>query len=121
MSVVFLTRDLVFSSRLAAVAERLGIVASTVTSLAAAAAQLSNGTVKLVVVDLSTGEVDVKEIVDRLREVSPGLAVVAFAPHVHEMRLKAAAEAGCNEVLTRGQFDRQMENIVVRYAAIEQQ
>ena len=66
MSVVFLTRDLVFSSRLATVAERLGIVSSTVTSLEAAAARLSNGTVKLVVVDLSTGEVDVKEIVCRL-------------------------------------------------------
>ena len=119
MSVVFLTRDLVFSSRLAAVAERLGIVASAVTSLEAASARLSNGMVKLVVVDLSTGEVDVKEIVDRLREVSPGLAVVAFAPHVHESRLQAAEEAGCNEVLTRGQFDRQMEELLVRYGANE--
>jgi hypothetical protein len=41
---------------------------------------------------------------------------VAYAPHVHEQLLQAAAEAGCNEVFTRGQFDRQMEDIIVRYA-----
>jgi hypothetical protein len=44
------------------------------------------------------------------------MAIVAYAPHVHEDRLRAATEAGCNEVLSRGQFDRQMDDILARYA-----
>jgi CheY-like chemotaxis protein len=115
-SAVFLTRDLVFSSRLAAAGTRLGVAVIVVSSVEAAIARLADDIVKLVVVDLSASDFDINGTVSRLREGQPALRIVAFAPHVHEMRLKAAAEAGCTEVLTRGQFDRQMEELLVRYA-----
>jgi len=50
-----------------------------------------------------------------LREVGDellGTYVVAFGPHVHEERLAAAREAGCDEVLSRGEFFARVNAIV---------
>ena len=113
--VLFLSSDLVFSSRLAGAGQRVGVPVSAVSSLDAAIARLPGDSVGLVILDLSTSTVDPQAAVSRLRESQPALAIVAFAPHVHEDRLRAAADAGCNEVLTRGQFDRQMEQLLARY------
>ena len=115
MSVLFLSSDLVFSSRLAGAGQRLGVPVSAVSSIDAAVARLQGGSVDLVVLDLSASNIDPQTSVTRLRESHPALPIVAYAPHVHEDRLRAAADAGCNEVLTRGQFDRQMEELLVRY------
>jgi hypothetical protein len=35
---------------------------------------------------------------------------------VHAAKLEAARAAGCTEVLTRGQFDRQMGGLLEKYA-----
>jgi CheY-like chemotaxis protein len=115
MSVLFLSSDLVFSSRLSGVAGRLGVSISSVSSIDAAIARVIGDSVDLVILDLSANHLDPQSAVARLRESSPELAVIAYAPHVHEDRLQAADDAGCNEVLTRGQFDRQMEELLVRY------
>ncbi len=117
MSVLFLSSDLVFSSRLAAAGNRIGVPVSAVSSIDAAAARISSGPIQLVVIDLSQASLDVEMAVSELRKARAGLAIVAYAPHVHEQRLRGAAEAGCNEVFTRGQFDRQMEEILARYVA----
>jgi CheY-like chemotaxis protein len=115
MPVLFLSSDLVFSSRLAGAGQRLGVPVSSVSSLDAAVARVQGDSVGLVILDLSALNVDPQTAVSRLRESQPALAIVGYAPHVHEDRLRAAAEAGCKEVLTRGQFDRQMEQILNRY------
>ena len=116
MSVLFYSSDLVFSSRLAGAGQRLGVQVSAVSSIDAAVARVQGDSIGLVILDLSTANVDPQAAVSRLRESQPTVAVVAYAPHVHEDRLRAAADAGCNEVLTRGQFDRQMEELLLRYA-----
>ena len=119
--VLFLSSDLVFSSRLAGAGQRLGVPVSTVSSIDAAVARLHGDSVGLVVLDLSASNVDAVTAVTRLRESHRALPIVAYAPHVHEDRLRAAADAGCNEVLTRGQFDRQMEEVLNRYCGPESQ
>jgi hypothetical protein len=40
------------------------------------------------------------------------LRVVAFGPHVHEERLAAARNAGCDEVVSRGEFFARLDAIV---------
>jgi CheY-like chemotaxis protein len=119
MSVLFLSTDLVFASRLAAAGQRLNVALSAVSSIDAALARLESDLVELVILDLSLVNLDPQVAVARLRAVKPSLAVIAYAPHVHEDRLRAATEAGCELVLTRGQFDRQMEQILARHAARE--
>jgi CheY-like chemotaxis protein len=115
MSVLFLSSDLVFSSRLAGAGVRLGVSVSAVSSIDAAVARVHGDSVSLVILDLSAPNVDPQTAVARLRESRSNLPIVAYAPHVHEDRLRAAADAGCNGVLTRGQFDHQMEELLVRY------
>ena len=115
MSVLLYSSDLVFSSRVAGAGERLRVPVSSVSSIDAAVARIVGDKVALVILDLSASNLDPQEAVARLRDSSPDLAVVAYAPHFHEDRLRAAADAGCNEVLTRGQFDRQMDELLMRY------
>jgi DNA-binding NarL/FixJ family response regulator len=66
-----------------------------------------------VIVDLSTPSVDVASLVNQLKSKIGSIArVVAFGPHVHEQRLAAAREAGCDLVVSRGQFFSQLETIL---------
>ncbi len=120
MSVLFLTADLIFSSRVAAAGQRLGIAVSGVSSVDAAIARIAGDSVRLVILDLSMNNVDAADAVSRIKAVAHDAAIVAYAPHVHEARLAAATNAGCDTVLTRGQFDRQMETLLVQYGGTPQ-
>jgi hypothetical protein len=72
---------------------------------------------QLVVVDLTLFPLDLATLVAKLKTAHDGRStIVAFGPHVHEGRLAAAAEAGCDEVLSRGQFFAQLDAIVGRFA-----
>jgi CheY-like chemotaxis protein len=104
---------------LAAAGKRLGISVSAVASTDAAVERVENASIDLAICDLSAPGADPLTLVARLRQRQPNLAIVAYAPHVHEDRLRAATEAGCSEVLTRGQFDRQMDDVLSRYAGQE--
>ncbi len=119
MSVLFLSTDLVFSSRLASAGQRLGITVSAVLSIDAAVARMEGEEVKLVILDLATGNIDPATAVPKMHEAAKGVRIVAYAPHVHEATLEAARAAGCDEVLTRGAFDARMNDLLARYAAAE--
>jgi DNA-binding NarL/FixJ family response regulator len=116
MPVLFLSTDLVFSSRLTAAGQRLSVPVSAVSSLDAAVARLKAETAGLVILDLSAGNSDVVNTVARLRETRGDVAIIAYAPHVHEELLRAATQAGCDQVLTRGQFNARMDEILAHYA-----
>jgi hypothetical protein len=49
-----------------------------------------------------------------VKAASAATRVIAFGPHVHEDRLAAARAAGCDSVLSRGQFFSQAENVLGR-------
>ena len=64
-------------------------------------------------VDLSAPGVDAAATLSALRAASrlQPLRTIAYAPHVHEAKLAAAQAAGYDAVLTRGQFDRGLQEI----------
>lgn len=103
MSVLLLTADLMCSSRVAGAAAAVGTaieVAMTPGSLLAQAAGK-----RLVILDLDFRGIDLAGLLPQLRGLSPPPArVIAFGPHVHAASLAAARAAGCDEVLSRGQF-----------------
>lgn len=71
----------------------------------------------LVLVDLALPGLAIEAVMARLRGAQqPPRAIVAFAQHVHAARLQAATAAGCDEVLSRGQFTARIGEIVARYA-----
>ncbi len=118
MAVYFLTNDLMFASRVTSLAgDRAGEVKlrSTVENILD---EMAAGQSNLVILDLSQPGCDPHDIVTRLRELtSSHLTIVAYAPHVHESKLAAAREANCDVVLTRGQFNSQMGELLAAHFA----
>jgi CheY-like chemotaxis protein len=117
MLILFLTTDLVFPSRVAGVAQRLGARMETAATPDALMAKLAGEPSPpwVVLLDLNSPGIDPAAIVPRLMELpAPPQSIIAFGPHVHEEKLAAAQAAGCNLVLTRGQFDAQMQSLLTQ-------
>jgi DNA-binding NarL/FixJ family response regulator len=113
MPVYYLTGDLLFSSRVSGAAANLGVdlqVVGSVTKLLECAAAAVD--CKLVLIDLTLSSLELDAAVQAIRECMPQARIVAYGPHVQEARLTAAAAAGCDEVLSRGQFDREFPRLL---------
>jgi CheY-like chemotaxis protein len=111
--ILFLTADLVFLSRATGVAAQGNSKVQLASSPAALLAQAASSRADLVLLDLNTPGLDCRALVPGLRTLpSPPGSIVAFGPHVHEDRLAAAAEAGCDQVLTRGQFSARLDALL---------
>lgn len=116
MSAVALVSDLAMQSQLAGAAERAGVNLAFAGDLEAACAKVESLTPTLVIVDLSEASHDPRTLVPRLKQVLPQAAtIVAFGPHVHKERLARALAAGCDLVISRGQFHAEMAEILKRY------
>jgi CheY-like chemotaxis protein len=112
MSAVFLTTDLIFASRVQAAARSAGVKLRLVSTAAAMLEQACSPATDLVILDLTSAGCDPQQIVSALRGAEHVPVILAYAPHVQHARLAAAREAGCDRVLTRGQFDQQLDEIL---------
>jgi CheY-like chemotaxis protein len=113
MTVVLLSNDLAVLSRVEGAARRAGETVRQAASVAQAAGICASEDVRLVVVDLSTPTIEIATTVRQLRsEPSSSPRMIAFGPHVHEQRLADARAAGCDLVVTRGQFFSQLDSLL---------
>jgi CheY-like chemotaxis protein len=120
MAVVLLSGDLMGASRIEGAARMVGVDYQMVGSADAAIDCCAAKPVALVMVDLATAGMDVAALVERLQGRSSNVpAIVAYGPHVHEAVLEAAKQAGCDQVLSRGQFMSQAAAIIAHYAAAD--
>ncbi len=121
MSALFLTSDLVFASKVAGAALRQSVIVETALTPSAlfgkSQEQSAQGqSLDLVIIDLSLPQLDLRELIDRLRALpNPPRTIVGFAPHVHEAALQAAQQAGCDVVMSRGQFNAQLDELLGHY------
>jgi CheY-like chemotaxis protein len=116
MTVLFLTTDLIFSSRLTGVAARLGMPLRTAATPIALSEFLAVEPDSLVLIDLTLPNIDLRTLTANLKAgATPPRAIIAYGPHVHENRLAEAAASGCDEVLTRGQFSAHMEETLAKW------
>ena len=69
----------------------------------------------MLAVDLRTPGLDVQALMRTLqgRKGAP-VQVLAFGQHVHETLLAQAEEAGCDEVVSRGEFERRFDAALAR-------
>ena len=112
-----LTADMMFLPQLSGAGKVHSIDVQLAMNAAALLEKAAANAGSLVILDLSTPGLDSRDLVPKLRALEqPPRAILAYGPHVHEARLAAAAEAGCDEVFTRGQFNAQMSAILQRYA-----
>ena len=105
MKLLLLSQDLMLTARTEGVARRLGLTLVSQCNLVAAELDAC----QLIVIDLTLPGLDPNSIVEQVRPVQ--IPIVACAPHVHEARLSQAREAGCDLVVSRGQWDRDAEKL----------
>src|SRR5690242_17766779 len=116
MSSFLLSSDLTFPSQVTGAAQQLGLQLELAMSVPALLDKAAAAQAKTVILDLSTGGLNPADVVSKLRALpQPPQAIVAFGPHVQEERLEAARQAGCDLVLTRGQFHARMGDVLREY------
>jgi DNA-binding NarL/FixJ family response regulator len=113
MTVVLLSGDLAVLSRVEGAAARLAQAVRSASSETQAVDFCKTEVAETLIVDLSMPSLNLAGLVNQLKtSESSGARIVAFGPHVHEQRLAAAREAGCDLVVSRGQFFSQLETIL---------
>jgi DNA-binding response OmpR family regulator len=116
MGALLLTSDLACSSKVTAAAQRSGRPLQVAMSEAALCDKAAAQPAELVILDLTMPGLDPRQLLARLRALAaPPALVLAFGPHVHESKLAAASEAGCEIVMTRGQFHAQIDDLLARH------
>lgn len=113
--IVYLTSDLMFSSRVAGAATALGLKLDLVPNQAALLSRLAEDC-RLVLIDLTLDRLDLPGAVAAVRSAAPQAATVAYGPHVDVATLAAAKDAGCTHVLSRGQFHQQFSSLLQQVA-----
>ncbi len=108
-SVVMLSGDLMFASRVRSAATQAGLEFLF-------GGQLPDGdldSVRYVVLDLSTRSSLAGSIAGQCAERCPEAKLIAYGPHVHVDRLDAARQGGIETVMTNGQFNSQLGGLFV--------
>src|SRR4051812_26865026 len=113
MTVVLLSSDLAVLSRVEGAATGLGQTVRSASSESRAVELCKAEDANTLVVDLSLPSIDLASLVNQLKSTEgANTRVIAFGPHVHEQRLAAARGAGCDLVVSRGQFFSQLQSIL---------
>ena len=113
MEVVLLSNDLMVVSRVTGAAAASGATVRVAANGTAASALHAERRADIVVVDLGTPTFDLDQFVrDVKSNAEHPTCMLAFGPHVHADRLAAARSAGCDTVLSRGQFFAQVDAIM---------
>lgn len=117
--ILYFASDLLWASRIKATAEGIGLKARPVRSaemLRARLEEAGRGEIEPVTCFLADLD-DAATALELIRTVRAGgarIRVLAWGPHVARDALQAARDAGADEVMTRGGFDHDMENILLR-------
>ncbi len=119
--ILYLAGDLLWASKIKAEALAAGVTARPVRTPAMLEERLSEGGVRALIVDLDRAE-EAMAMLGRVRgpgagEIERALRVVAYGAHTDAAALRAAREAGADEVLTRGQMQQRLPELVRGLAA----
>jgi DNA-binding NarL/FixJ family response regulator len=119
-TIAFLTNDLLFQSRVASIAKAENVALLADRTAERLTAKISpEAEVRLIIVDLTLDINDLTNCLAAFKEKFPKAFSVAYGPHVHEGKLQRAVEAGFDQVMTRGQFDREMHSLLSSASTIE--
>jgi CheY-like chemotaxis protein len=115
---LMLCDDLIFFSRVAATARAAGLAVRQVRTPAALLDLARQDPPGGVILDLHAEGLDVPALLAGLREACPAMpTTVAFGSHVAAELLKGARDAGCDVVLPRSKFVKDLETELGRWLA----
>ena len=106
-SVVMISGDLIFSSRVRSAAQRAGLQFRVAGNLP----EDDTESIRFVVLDLSTRSKLTGEIAVQCNERCPSAKLIAYGPHVQVDKLSKARESGIETVMTNGQFNNLLPQI----------
>jgi hypothetical protein len=110
-AVLFISSDLMFASRVGSAAAARGVSLVQVSDPAALPAKIA-ADCRLALIDLTLDNLNLPAAVKAIRVGAPASRVIAYGPHVDEAALADAGDAGCDQVLTRGQFNKQYAELL---------
>ncbi|MBX3420226.1 MAG: hypothetical protein KF752_01585 [Pirellulaceae bacterium] len=115
--VLLLSKDVFFWPIVKNAAEQANLQTVVVTSATDTKLEsLDAADVACCLIDIGAIEVtQLSTAIDQLRQRLGPVHMVAFGPHVQEARLQAAADAGCNSVLTRGQLSGKLHLLLPKW------
>lgn len=116
MDALLISTDLMAISKVGAAASLAGVEVPSA-SPGIAIEKLGGAEPRLVLIDLTAPISDIEALVNQLRDKAPQAKVLAFGPHVHETKLAAAEAAGCDQVMPRGAFHKQIDTIMASLKA----
>ncbi len=112
-AVLLVGQNLFFLGRIEAAAEPLGFEVRRATSESAFRNQLDGHPPDLVLVDLEGDESTWVGALEVLKERNPeSTKVIAFGPHEQVATLERARALGCDLVLNKGEFNRDLAKIL---------
>jgi CheY-like chemotaxis protein len=96
------------------VVQRYAASLASVATVDDAIAKCRQSNAEVLVIDLRSIQAAIDQVIGKLRtELGGGTPrILAVDQHVHELRLAAAREAGCDSVFTRGEFDRRLDDFL---------
>ncbi len=103
-------------SSAAANAREHGVALETTTNVQQVVESLAGGNVELLLLDLQTPNLDLTQLLSTLSSMESRPATIAFAQHVEVQLLKSANKPMIDQVMTRGQFSRNLPDIISRVA-----
>lgn len=109
--IIMLATDLMFSSNVSGFSADRNLKFKRVDSVEDFAAELQSSKHTLVIIDLGVDQLNLDATFQVIPEALKP-TTIAFAPHVHVEKLKAAEQAGIGRVMSRGQFSAQTGRIV---------
>ncbi len=112
---VLLSRDLIFTSKVTGTARALGHQVLTAGNQALAVSMIEQWAPRAVFVDLAAGELVEPTALAAFRHLAPEATFLAFGSHVDTESLAAAGAAGCDPVMPRSRFTRELPDLIRRY------
>jgi len=111
--VLALVDDLLFQAKLLETARQVGVELKTVTTGDALIVQAQHSAPALLIVDLNARRGAI-EALERLRAAGNQRPVIAFLSHVQVELAERARAAGCQQVLPRSKFTRNLAAILAQ-------
>ena len=112
--ILFLTKDLMMTSNAESHAREHNVILKTSGTVEKALNAIQEERPHLLLVDLQTPGLDVVQLGEEIRGLSDSVTplTVAYAQHVNVELLETAKNAGFDQVITRGQFNSQIRQII---------
>jgi CheY-like chemotaxis protein len=113
---LMLCDDLIFFSRVSGAARAAGLSVRMVRSAADLLSAARTAPPGGIIVDVHNPGLDLPGLLTQLKEACPAMPrVIAYGSHVEAAVLRGAREAGCNRVLPRSQFVKELEGKIAEW------